>query len=393
MDIKQLEEMFEPSAMKMARKNQARLDSLHLATGSIDGLLKIAHDLDPIKKLSTHTATQDLLSQLSRAFPHNNLAIDSSLAGIVKNLAELSSQNLTLFESIKLDESFIDIVETTNLGLKPQTQFILPEGFTSKNQIGDLSSVISKATEVFKQYEQFGELESFKAISRLKNFPFEDILLTNFAEFPAIDNSNNETIFEMDAEISSELSSAKSFSDLSTKSQSSLLSLYQNYYSPTLFSYLTIIILISALINSDDIFLTLNLSPLPDYLKVITLYLYQKIIEPFAVSYSAAHLYSVNQAKKGLKEVKTKSNVKSFTRKSHTSFNRSLLKGYRVTIFESLELKDSPNIDACIIDTLSIGTLLKVLDKSNKTWLLVEVEIDRELEQGWVLRRYTTYFK
>lgn len=147
------------------------------------------------------------------------------------------------------------------------------------------------------------------------------------------------------------------------------------------------------MINSDDIFLTLNLSPLPDYLKVITLYLYQKIIEPFAVSYSAAHLYSVNQAKKGLKEVKTKSNVKSFTRKSHTSFDRSLLKGCRVTISESLELKDSPNIDALVIDTLPIGTLLEVLDKSNRSWLLVEIKIDGELEQGWVLRRYTTYFK
>jgi len=25
--------------------------------------------------------------------------------------------------------------------------------------------------------------------------------------------------------------------------------------------------------------------------------------------------------------------------------------------------------------------------------LLVEVEIDGELEQGWIFRRYTTYFK
>lgn len=42
MDIKKLEEVFEPSAMKMARENQARLDSLHLATGATDNLLKIA---------------------------------------------------------------------------------------------------------------------------------------------------------------------------------------------------------------------------------------------------------------------------------------------------------------------------------------------------------------
>ena len=390
---KNIDRILQSPMMKLANENQARLDSLSLANGSTDKLLKIAQDLDPAKNWAGRIATQDLLSQFSQDFPQSNLGVDKSIAGIIKNLAESNSINKSLFESIKINTALIDALEATHLDLKPATQFILPEGFTSKNQIGDLSSIISKATEAFRQYEQFGELESFKAISRLKNFPFEDTLLTDFTEFPAIDNGNVKTIIEIDAEISDELSSAKSFNDLSEKSQNSLLNLYQSYYSPTLFSYLTIVILISILINSDDIFLTLNLSPLPDHLKTITLYLYQKIIEPFAVSYSAAHLYSINQAKKGLKEVETKCNVKSFARKSHTSFDRSLLKGCRVTISKSLELKDSPNIDALVIDTLPIGTLLEVLDKSNRSWLLVEVEVNGELEQGWVLRCYTTYFK
>lgn len=50
-------------------------------------------------------------------------------------------------------------------------------------------------------------------------------------------------------------------------------------------------------------------------------------------------------------------------------------------------------MSSTIVDTIPIGTIIRVIDKSNKTWLLVEVEIDDELEQGWVLRRYTTYFK
>ncbi len=390
---KNIERILQSPILKLASENQARLDSLSYATGSIADLSKVVRNLDPAKRWAGHAMTQDLLSQLTQNFAQNNLAISNDTLEMAKSLAELSNSNTSFFESIKINTALIDALEATHLGLKPATQIILPEGFASNNQIGDLSSVITKATEVFKQYEQFGDLESFKAISRLKNFPFEDILLTDFTDSPVIDNSNDKTIVEIDAEISDELSAAKSFNDLSEKSQNSLLNLYQNYYSPTLFSYLTIVILISALINSDDIFLTLNLSPLPDYLKIITLYLYQKIIEPFAVSYSAAHFYSVNQVKKSLKEVKTKSNVKSFTRKSHTSFDRSLLKGYRVTISESLELKASPNIDALVIDTLPIGTLLEVLDKSNRSWLLVEIKIDGELDQGWVLRRYTTYFK
>ena len=46
-----------------------------------------------------------------------------------------------------------------------------------------------------------------------------------------------------------------------------------------------------------------------------------------------------------------------------------------------------------IITALPIGSLVEVIDKSHRSWLLVEVEIDGVLEQGWVSRRYTAYFK
>lgn len=46
-----------------------------------------------------------------------------------------------------------------------------------------------------------------------------------------------------------------------------------------------------------------------------------------------------------------------------------------------------------VITTLPIGALVEVIDKSHRSWLLVEAEIDGELEQGWVSRRYTSYFK
>lgn len=133
MDKKNLEKMCEPSAMKMARENRARLDSLHLATGVTDNLLKIAKDLDYSKRLTENIAIQDLLSQLSQAFPQNNLAIDNSILGIVNSLAESNPLNPSLFESIKLNIAFMDSLEKNHLGLKPQTQFILPEGFTSED--------------------------------------------------------------------------------------------------------------------------------------------------------------------------------------------------------------------------------------------------------------------
>lgn len=224
------------SISEMVNKIQIQNKLINPTMEISEKLAKAMEQMNSVSRLAASEENQDLLSRLSKTFPQSNLAIDSALAGIVRSLAESNSLSSSVFESIKFNKTIIDAFEATHLGLKPRTQFILPESFISKNQIGNLSSVISKATEVFKQYEQFGELESFKAISRLKNFPFEDILLTDFTQFPAIDNSNDETIFEMDAEISNELSSAESFYDLSTKSQSSLLNLYQNYYSPTLFS-------------------------------------------------------------------------------------------------------------------------------------------------------------
>lgn len=255
------------------------------------------------------------------------------------------------------------------------------------------NSILSDYAGVLQQVESLRNLESFKAISRLKNFPFEDVVPTDSDDLFKADNNVNATILELDAEISDELCSVDDFDKLSTENKSSLISLYQNYYSHTVLNYLTIIILLSVLTDNKDILLTLNFGLYSEQFKTITLYLYQKILEPFLVSYSAAHLYSVHQAKKHLKDIKTKSKVKSFTRISYSSFNRSLLRRCRVTISDSLELKDSPNISAPVIDTLAIGTLLEILDKSDRSWLLVEVEIDGELEQGWVLRRYTTYFK
>ena len=57
-------------------------------------------------------------------------------------------------------------------------------------------------------------------------------------------------------------------------------------------------------------------------------------------------------------------------------------------------MREKPNMKSNIIDRLPIGTLIEIIGKSdNRSWLLVEVEINGEIEQGWVLRTYTEYFK
>lgn len=239
---KNIERILQSPMMKLANENQARLDSLSLASGSTDKLLKIAQDLNPAKRWAGRIATQDLLSQFSQDFPQSNLGVDKSIAGIIKSLAELNSINKSLFESIKLNTALIDAFEATHLGLKPATQFILPKSFTSKNQIGDLSSIISEATEIFKQHDKFRKLGSFKAISSLKNFPFEDVVRNNFDYFTELKESSDETILELDLEISERLSLVDDFNDLSVEDQSFILNSYRICYYPIILNCLIILL-------------------------------------------------------------------------------------------------------------------------------------------------------
>ena len=99
---------------------------------------------------------------------------------------------------------------------------------------------MSKATEIFKYYEQFGELESFKAISRLENFPNYKVWTQNYYKARDITEDSLAEAKNIDASISDEVSSVDDFNKLSEERQSILLSLYSNYYYPIILTYLII---------------------------------------------------------------------------------------------------------------------------------------------------------
>ena len=341
MDIKKLEEMFEPSAMEMARKNQARLDSLSLATGATDNLLKIAKDLGYFKSLTGYTTSQGLLSQLSQS----NLAIDGSISGMLNTLSESSLLNPSLFESNKFNKPIVDAFKATYLGLKPRTQFILPEGFTSKGQIGELSSVISKSIELFTHLEQFKKYSSVGVLSSLNEDFFGEILKTTLTT-DDVEEFSEISISEIDCDLSDEIKSGKNFSSYSEKDKKYLSYIFHTYLLPVVFIIFGILL--------------------------------------------APH---IEQAQEESKILTTQQEVRAFTRSTPTTFDRNALKGHRFTMINNLDFRDKPSMNSNVIDSLPIGTTVKVIDKSDRSWLLVEVEINNELEQGWILRRYTTYFK
>ncbi len=396
MDIKQLEEMIEPSAMKMARENQARLDSLASATGATDNLLKIAQNLDYFKSLTRYTANQDLLSQFSQNFLQSNLAIDGSIAGIVNSLAESNLLNSSVFESIKFNKTIIDAFEATNLELKPRTQSILPEGFTSKNQIGDLSSIMSKATEIFKYYEQFGELESFKAISRLENFPNYKVWTQNYYKARDITEDSLAEAKNIDASISDEVSSVDDFNKLSEERQSILLSLYSNYYYPIILTYLIIGIWWNIFLN-EDLDLSNRVFVYFESTKGVFSYLSTNVYRPVSgvIDGLVASFIYINfpEFKRNSKDVGVKKATKMLFYSSDSFINRSMLKGYRVITEDNTYLRESHHINAIGIEILSKGTIVRVIEKEGKSWLLVEPLFNTETGKGWILRSSTTTFK
>lgn len=396
MDIKQLEEMIEPSAMKMARENQARLDSLASATGATDNLLKIAQNLDYFKSLTRYTANQDLLSQFSQNFLQSNLAIDGSIAGIVNSLAESNLLNSSVFESIKFNKTIIDAFEATNLELKPRTQSILPEGFTSKNQIGDLSSIMSKATEIFKYYEQFGELESFKAISRLENFPNYKVWTQNYYKARDITEDSLAEAKNIDASISDEVSSVDDFNKLSEERQSILLSLYSNYYYPIILTYLIIGIWWNIFLN-EDLDLSNRVFVYFESTKGVFSYLSTNVYRPVSgvIDGLVASFIYINfpEFKRNSKDVGVKKATKMLFYSSDSFINRSMLKGYRVITEDNTYLRESHHMNAIGIEILSKGTIVRVIEKEGKSWLLVEPLFNTETGKGWILRSSTTTFK
>ena len=94
-----------------------------------------------------------------------------------------------------------------------------------------------------------------------------------------------------------------------------------------------------------------------------------------------------------LQEKETLAEVRSYVRKPILKINKELLKNHRIVIGSDVHFRKGPSMKSKVITKLSLGELVKVLDKSNRSWLYVEVDIEGEIFVGWVSRRYTTYVK
>ena len=347
---KSIESLVNPPWLKSVQRMENQMSAATLAFQESDAMRSI-------RKLSESTRwallafnESELMKAVRVVEESNKLA---SLAfhesGVMKSIRQLteSVQTITLaFQESEAMSSFGDVAESMGLSSVIFQKSGLAEQLQHLCKTTQLATNALQHSEAFKHISQFSNLASFRALADLDNAPFPDITCLALAtEMGSVDILDG-FLIQIDAEIREEISSQTDFNCLSEKTKTILLYLFHHYF-------------------------------LPIFLGCLSTYIMSNALE----------------ARKELETFSTSSEVRAFIRSSNTQLDRSVLKRFRVTTVKSLNFREKPSMRSEILETLPLGTLAEVIDKSHRSWLVVEVEIDGTFEQGWISRRYTAYFK
>ena len=310
-----------------------------------------------IQRLQMQTSIAALAFQESEAMRSiRSLSESARLASFAFSESELMKSARMVTESSKLAllalresdamRSIRELTESSGFAVLALQESEALKSFRSVAESTRLSAIAFQQSEAFKHISQLSNLASFKALFSLKNSPFFESSALVFASEMDFSEALDDSLIDIDAEVSEEISSVTDFNALSEKTKNILIYLYHTYF-------------------------------LPVFLSCLSAYVMTNAIE----------------ARKETVSITTPSEAKAFVKEPNENFDRAVLKGFRVITANALNFREHPGMKSKIITTLPVGTLVEVIDKSDRSWLLVEVEIDGNLEQGWISRRYTAYFK
>jgi hypothetical protein len=193
-------------------------------------------------------------------------------------------------------------------------------------------------------------LPSFQKLANMENSPFTHVDLSSFDVDDELnyDEEVSDFLIKIDHQICEEVNANTDFNALSDKTKNLIIEIFKYFFAPLLIG----ILLLAIEKNWDEI-----TALLPEF--------------------------------------STAAEVKKYSRNPDSKLDRELLKSYRIINRHNVNLRDEPGMNAEVIMSLSMGKLVNVIDKpkTHKAWLLVEVKIDGQVEQGWIARRYTEYFK
>lgn len=204
-------------------------------------------------KSQEFTAFQDNFLQITAGLSSNNnvmLAAEITMQGIDKYNVYKGATVLfnRIRESLEPSRELLNTAgkalngsEFTNLVRELHTSRIIPE------------STFSEFVSIFEQLEPLRNLESFKAVSRLKNFPNEKSWIKHYCEATSLTEDSLAEVKKIDARISDEISSVDDFNDLTENTRHDLEEVYFSYYYLIIVSYMYyIFILKEYIIKSLD---------------------------------------------------------------------------------------------------------------------------------------------
>lgn len=285
MDKKRLEDMIKPSVMESFNKIHTSIDPLYKVRNSLS-TLEVAKQYEHMNSISS-------VGKIARkTFQHSGLDIASlENQSIAARFSQLQAEKGVDFQYLGLEatkgmNTFDDIISTTarplgladSVYLTAQRNSIASQAIFSIYGRGNIEKVMSdinltthfpasmyeqldianrykdlfplsmvnsfaaKQAVAFKQFDQFSVLESFKALSRLENFPFNSIMTTESDSIPDLEESASVTVLQLDSEISNELSTVNDFNQLSEERRTILINLYRDYYYPLILNSLIMLI-------------------------------------------------------------------------------------------------------------------------------------------------------
>ncbi len=347
---KELEKLVNPPWMKSIQSLQKQTNIAALAFQESEAMRSIRKLSESTKLASLAFNDSELMKSARMVAESSKLASlalrESDALRSIRELTESSRFTALALQESEALKSFRSIAESNRLSAIAFQQSEAAKQLQSLAVSSQLASIALKQSEAFKHISQLSNLASFKALSNLENSPFFESSALAFSPEMAFSEAIDESLIEIDAEISEEISSVTDFNALSEKTKRILLYLYHTYF-------------------------------LPVFLSCLSAYVMTNAIE----------------ARKETVAITTPSEAKAFVKEPNKNFDRAALKGFRVVTANTLNFRESPGMKSEIVTNLPVGTLVEVIDKSDRSWLLVEVEIDGVLEQGWISRRYTAYFK
>ena len=347
---KDIEKLINPPWMQSIQKIQKLTTLSSLAFENLEAIRPIFKLGESTKLASLGLSELELLDSVGKVAQNSKLASltlgESEAFRTIRELSESSHfATLASKESEKLN-LFNNIYKTNPLSAIAFQQFETAQKLHNFTASSRLESLALEQSEGFRHISQLNNLTSFKSLSRMDNVPFFDTPNLAFPSELGVLEALDKSLIEIDAGISKEISSVTDFNALSENTKSILIYLYHTYF-------------------------------LPIVLSCLSAYVFTNVFE----------------ARKETASLTTSQAARSFVKNPNEKFDRSALKGFRVTTANSLNFRENLGSKSEVIATLPVGTLVEVIDKSDRSWLLVEVEIDGVLEQGWISRRYTAYFK